>query len=455
MRVAMDRSARRLSVDILVRVCLRGDTVDQALEHVSICGAYGLLDASDRRFCYNLVMLSVRHYDRVVGFLDWLAGREVHFKRSDRVFFVLVISLVQLCLLDTPIYAVISEAHKLLRRPSELGFKGFVNAILQKAGRHSGDFANCPHNQIQNQIQHHARMNGWRLRWRQHFGDGRGDNLWRVIYDSPPLDLVFKDIVGRDKFKEAFEGMGEIIVETPTRLRLKTAILVEALPFYADGDWWVQDMAAGLAVEFLGVQAGMRILDLCAAPGGKTAQILNRVSGCGGKVVAVDKSPDKVSLLRRNLERLRFSCEIVCADLLDYSTAEPFDLILLDAPCSASGTLRHNPEFPLIKSPDVVAAMAEQQFTLLDYAYTTLLGAGGRLLYSVCSLEAEEGEAVLGRLLALREEACVVALDSSRTAVPTVRGSDDSLRTYPDMWQDKGGLDGFYMALISKGGYGA
>ncbi|HRO03327.1 MAG TPA: RsmB/NOP family class I SAM-dependent RNA methyltransferase, partial [Terricaulis sp.] len=216
---------------------------------------------------------------------------------------------------------------------------------------------------------------------------------------------------------------------------------VDALEGFADGAWWVQDAAAALPAMLLGDVAGKRVLDLCAAPGGKTLQL----AAAGAHVTAVDKSAARLERLRENLARTKLQAEIIAADALEFRAA-PFDAILLDAPCSSTGTLRRHPDVAWLRRPTDIRTLAELQAKLIDAA-GALLKPGAPLVYAVCSLEPEEGPGAISAALARgwRQE-----------APPQIAGAteflseDGALRTLPAHWPKMGGLDGFYAARLTR-----
>ena len=229
-------------------------------------------------------------------------------------------------------------------------------------------------------------------------------------------------------------------------LRLARGAQVSALPGYDAGAWWVQDAAAALPVRLLGPLAGRSALDLCAAPGGKTMQL----AAAGAAVVAVDASAARLARLRDNLERTRLAAEVVAADALAWRPDRRFDAVLLDAPCSASGTLRRHPDLPWLRRDSDVASLAARQVALLDRAWESV-AAGGRLVYCVCSLLPEEGEAQVAGFLARNPAATVLPPEPERLGVPTDWiDAAGGLRTRPDLWPDRGGLDGFYAVCFGR-----
>lgn len=251
----------------------------------------------------------------------------------------------------------------------------------------------------------------------------------------PPVDLSLRP--------GAEAPAGEVL---PTgSLRLTEGGQVSTLPGYAAGGWWVQDAAAALAVPLLGPVAGLRVLDLCAAPGGKTLQL----AAAGAQVTALDISEPRLGRLRENLTRTGLEAEVVVADALHWAPEAPFDAILLDAPCSASGTVRRHPDLPFVKDGSELSGLVALQAQLLDRALGWLR-PGGRLVYCTCSLLPEEGEAQLAGVLARHPGLRVVppALPGVEPGWITAQGA---LRLRPDYWAERGGMDGFFMVCLSAG----
>lgn len=251
---------------------------------------------------------------------------------------------------------------------------------------------------------------------------------------APPMDITV--CAGRDAPE------GEVL---PTgSLRLADRGQVSALPGYEAGGWWVQDAAAALAAPLLGDVKGLQVLDLCAAPGGKTMQL----AAAGAKVTALDISASRMARVAENLGRTKLSADCVVADALQWVPDAPFDAILLDAPCSATGTIRRHPDLPFVKDGSEIAGLVELQTQLLDRALGWLR-PGGRLVYCTCSLLPEEGEGQLA--------AALVRHPGLRVIAPVLPGLDPAwiteqggLRLRPDYWADKGGMDGFFMVVLER-----
>jgi 16S rRNA (cytosine967-C5)-methyltransferase len=228
---------------------------------------------------------------------------------------------------------------------------------------------------------------------------------------------------------------------TPTgSVRLAQGGQVTAMAGYDTGDWWVQDAAAALPARLLGDVAGKRVLDLCAAPGGKTLQL----AAAGAQVVALDQNEARLSRVADNLARTRLTAELICADALDWTPTAPFDAVLVDAPCSASGTIRRHPDLPHIRGGDAIGALAAEQDKLLDRAFDWLAPAG-RLVFCTCSLFPEEGEKRAAAFFRRHPTARRDPVDPAEIGGEAgfVSRSGD-VRTRPDHWRDIGGLDGFF-----------
>jgi 16S rRNA (cytosine967-C5)-methyltransferase len=258
-----------------------------------------------------------------------------------------------------------------------------------------------------------------------------------ALAEAPPLDLSVK--ADAAAWAERLGGR----VMGPITVRLADAGLVEALPGFAEGAWWVQDLAATLPVRVLAPDPGEAVLDLCAAPGGKTAQLL----AAGAVVTSVERDRVRAETLEANLRRLRLQGRVIVADLLSFVPERAFPAVLLDAPCTATGTLRRHPDIMWSKGAADVAAMAALQLRLLARA-SECVAPGGRLVYAVCSMEPEEGTAVVERFLAAHGSFRRLPIGVEETGFAPTEAGD--LRTHPAMLPGEGGMDGFYIARLRR-----
>ena len=281
-------------------------------------------------------------------------------------------------------------------------------------------------------------------RWIAAYGEAAARAIAAAHLEGAALDLTV-----RDDAEGWAEKLGGRRLDLGS-LRLEGREAVADLPGYSDGAWWVQDAAAALPVRLLAPRPGERVVDLCAAPGGKTAQ----VAAAGATVTAVDRSAARLERLQRNLERLKLSAEIVTADALDLPEDRPFDAVLLDAPCSATGTIRRHPDVAWTKSDADIVRLAGLQRRLLDKA-ARLTAPGGRLVYCTCSLEPEEGPAQVADFLARNGDFERVSLTPEQVGghAELIDGHGD-LRTLPSHLGGGsgrgGGLDGFFASLLRR-----
>ena len=320
-------------------------------------------------------------------------------------------------------HGVINSAVEIAKRGKRTGsFAGLINAVLRAVP--AGAPLAAPA----------QRLPRWLRQPMVHaYGRDAVSAIEAVQAAVPPLDLTLHG---------ALRPTG---LTLPTgSLRLKEQGQVSVLPGYAEGHWWVQDAAAALAVPMLGDVKGQRVLDLCAAPGGKTLQL----AAGGSDVTALDISGPRMARLAENLARTGLAAKLVIADALHWQPEALFDAVLLDAPCSATGTIRRHPDLPFVKDGSEVPGLVDLQAQLFDRALT-FLKPGGRLVYVTCSLLPDEGEAQLTAALLRHADLRVVK--------PAVAGVPDDwftpeggLRLRPDYWADQGGMDGFFMACVTR-----
>ena len=343
---------------------------------------------------------------------------------------VLRLGAAQLLFLDTPRHAAVDGAVRLA--PDR--YKGLVNAVLRRLARDGAAWRDS---------QDAARLNTPDWLWRA-WCAAHGAETARAVAGAhlrePPLDLS-----ARGDPAAVAEAVGGAVLETGT-VRRAAGGRIEALPGYAEGRWWVQDAAAALPARLLGAGPGDAAVDLCAAPGGKTAQL----AAAGARVTAVDNDPARLDRLRGNLCRLGLAARVERADAARWRPAAPARFVLLDAPCTATGTIRRHPDILHLKRPGDVAAAAARQDRLLDNA-AAMLAPGGVLVYAVCSLQAEEGPervaALLDRDRGLARDPVRAAEIAGLEAPADARGA---VWTLPCHRSDLGGMDGFYIARLKR-----
>ncbi|MBS0235081.1 MAG: 16S rRNA (cytosine(967)-C(5))-methyltransferase RsmB [Proteobacteria bacterium] len=396
------------------------------------------LVARDRAFARLIATTVLRHRGSLQAVLNTYIAKPLP-ERMGRLDEILLAATAQLLLLQTPPHAAISLAVDQCRADSSgKRFASLANAVLRRVSE-SGQ------GRLQSLDDVVLTFPDWLLsRWNDSYGAVGARQIARASLAEPALDLTVKS----DPERWA-ERIGGVVLPTGS-IRCAQAGRVEDLPGYFDGTWWVQDAAAALPAKLLGDIAGLSVLDLCAAPGGKTAQL----AAAGAEVTAVDKSAGRLQRLSENLKRLGLAAETVVSDALTFSPGQKFDAILLDAPCTATGTIRRHPDILYLKRPEDIPALADLQKRLLDHA-TELLKPGGVLVYCTCSLEPEEGEKQIEGFLARHRDFARRPIMLDEETIPmSWRTPDGDLRTLPSHFADLSeglqGLDGFFAASLVK-----
>jgi 16S rRNA (cytosine967-C5)-methyltransferase len=332
--------------------------------------------------------------------------------------------------MDTPDHAAVSTTLALAERRQETRpFKGLINGVLR------GILRDPP------KLDPVQLAPDWLFaRWRAAYGEAEATAVAAIIGEEPPTDLTVADAEQAEPLAAALEG--EVLTGGSVRTR-RGGDLAE-WPGYAEGGWWVQDAAAAVPARLLGVKPGERVLDLCAAPGGKTLQL----AAAGGEVVAVDRSAARLKRLTANLARTNLAAEVVAADATVWTDTRSFDAVLLDAPCSATGTFRRQPDVLRQAKPADIARLTALQSRLLDAA-AERTGPGGRLVYSVCSLEPEESEAQARAFLKRHPDFVAVPMRAGEGGAPEASlTASGELRILPHHLP--GGLDGFFIARFAR-----
>jgi 16S rRNA (cytosine967-C5)-methyltransferase len=359
--------------------------------------------------------------------------------KDERLMHLLAIGAAQILFLDVPDHAAVDSAVELAQSDPKLHHAGgFINAVLRRVARER--------EQILAESDPWLDTPTWlEERWIAQYGEPLATRIAEAHRSMTSVDLTVKSD------PEAWaERLGGILLPTGS-IRLKERTAIRELPGFEEGEWWVQDAAAALPARLLQAKPGERIADLCAAPGGKTAQL----AAAGADVLAVDRSAKRLQRLEENLARLHLKAETRALDA-EKLEAPPFDAILLDAPCSATGTIRRHPDVAWTKSEEDIRKLSGLQARLLDKA-ASLLKPGGRLVYCTCSLEAEEGELQAESFLARHPEFTrkPVTPDEIGGLVEFITPQGD-LRTLPSQLtlaeHDRSGLDGFFVArFVHKG----
>lgn len=425
-------TARSAALDIIGSVLPRGAALDEALARHD---GMGRLDSRDRAFARLLIATTLRRLGQIDGLIDTCLDHPLG-RKAGRIQDILRLGVCQLVFLAIAPHAAVHGTVDLVGK--NRAYRGLVNAVLRRIGRDGGDLA---------EGQDAARLNTpdwlWR-RWCAAYGETATRAIAEAHLADPPIDFTIKKDPGSDPRGWAARLHATIL---PTgSLRRTEGGAIEALDGYGEGAWWVQDAAAALPVRLLGAIAGETVIDLCAAPGGKAAQL----AAAGANVIALDRDRARLARLEANLGRLGLAAETVHADATAWRPERPATHLLLDAPCSATGAIRRHPDIPHLKKPDDIDRLARLQDRLLDAA-ANMLAPGGLLVYCVCSLEPEEGPERIAALLArhpgLAREPVTAALPDGLDELIT---ADGDLRTLPCHLAELGGLDGFYAARLRR-----
>ena len=415
-------ASRAAAVGLLCAVLDDGAMLSDALADAT--GPLAGLGPSDRARAQRLATVTLRHVEQA----DRVLAPHLRKAPMDLVMNALRLAAVEMVVLGAASHGVVNAAVEIVRHGNRTGhMTGLVNAVLRKVAAVDAPFAKLPP----------QRLPMWlRKPLVARFGRDAVTAIEGVQALSPPLDLTVKPGF-------APELAGAEVLPTGS-LRLSDAGQVSNLPGYAEGAWWVQDAGAALAAPLLGAVAGKRVLDLCAAPGGKTMQL----AALGADVTALDISGPRMGRVAENLARTGLAAKLVVADALNWQSDGGFDAILLDAPCSATGTIRRHPDLPFVKDGGELPVLMDLQAKLFDRALA-LLNPGGRLVYCTCSLLAEEGEDQLAAAL-LRHPGLTVISPVIAGIDPSWITPDGALRLRPDYWADRGGIDGFFMVCVQK-----
>jgi 16S rRNA (cytosine967-C5)-methyltransferase len=428
-------AARRIAAEILEGVLRRHRPLEHELEEGAAQADFAALPPRDRALVRALVATVLRR----LGTLRHLLSQWVKLPaRAPRLETALLVGAAQILWLDVPDHAAVDLAVRLVQADRRSArYAGMANAVLRRFTREGAQLLanidsaalDTPH---------------WLMaRWEKNYGAKTARAIAIANAHEPALDLTV-----RNEPEHWASVLGGRVLATGS-VRAIAHGPISQLPGYAEGAWWVQDAAAALPAKLLGDVRGLTVADLCATPGGKTAQI----AAAGARVIAVDHAPERLERLRRNLARLHLSAETIAADAAQWQ-AGPFDVVLLDVPCSSTGTIRRHPDIPWLKRPADIAALAALQRRLALRA-AELTKPGGILVYCSCSLEPEEGIEIVrdlldqGPRLARRPISAGEVFGHSEWLT-----EDGDLRTLPCHLPDPdsrmAGLDGFYAARLQR-----
>jgi 16S rRNA (cytosine967-C5)-methyltransferase len=434
-----------LVASLLAHRLIAGVLVDKQPLELVLAKAFERPDAAaleprDRSFARSLASTVLRRQGQLDLVLGTFMARPLP-QEAERVHICLLTGAAQLLFLETPPHAAVGLAVDAVRRARNgARYAGMTNAVLRRVaaegravlGSRDAASLNVP---------------SWLLeRWRAAYGDETAQHIAEASLREAPLDITLKPGADPSIWVEHLVGL----LLPSGSIRRQADSRVEELAGYADGAWWVQDAAAALVARVAGNVEGRTVADLCAAPGGKTAQL----AAAGGQVTAVDNSPKRLARLTENLQRLKLTASIVTADAGTWRPDKTFDVVLLDAPCTATGTVRRHPDILRLKRPEDVGRLAAQQAAMLANA-ANLVGPGGTLIYSTCSLEPEEGPNQIGPFLEANPQFRRDPVDPAHIGADAAWITPDGdVRTLPCHMKmaspDLSGMDGFFVARLRR-----
>ena len=427
--------ARRAAASAMKAILTDKEALEAALERQE---DYQGLEARDRAFARLIVATTCRHHGQIIKALKPFIRQPPPIM----VIATLQTAAAQILFLKTPPHAAVGETVEVLKsRHSTRGFANMGNAVLRKVVTEGPKLAVS--------VAPRDNIPGWiRGAWERAYGRAELRKMATQLMKGPPLDLSVKSNTDEWAARLDATKVGE------NTIRLPDIGHVTALEGFDEGDWWVQDIGASLPVTILETAmtrlgqdlAGKAILDMCAAPGGKTLQLANR----GAKVTALDKSETRMKRVYENLERTKLTAKVVCRDALEWDADQKFDAILLDAPCSATGTFRRHPDVLLNRTPKDVSNLVKLQAKMLRKA-AGMLNDEGVLVYAVCSLQPEESAAQITRFLSDFPDFRLIPMkEVSGLSLPEARFEGGMVRTLPSDLPDLGGIDGFFIAAMQR-----
>ena len=430
--------SRRIAVNIIHDVMVRGRAFDVVLAKAFATPVGQQLEGRDRALARLIAVTVLRCHGDLAAVLNTFLGKPLSDDKG-KVWPILLAGAAQLLLLEVQPHAAISLSVDLARtEPTAQRFDKLVNAILRRTSETGGEILGSLTDVSRN-------IPEWLLQsWIATYGEASAHRLAEASLREPALDL---SVVSEPN--ALAEQLGGVVLETGT-VRANVSGRIDALPGFETGSWWVQDAAAALPVKLFGDVKGKSVADLCAAPGGKTLQL----ASLGAQVTAVDSSLTRLERLKENLQRTGMTASTVSADVFDWSPDERFDGVLLDAPCTATGTIRRHPDILHIKRASDIPALAKIQASLLRRA-ADFVSPGGTLVYCTCSLQPEEGEHQITKFLERNKEFSRKPIEPGESGIASEwLTADGDLRTLPHLLESErselSGIDGFFAARLVR-----
>lgn len=428
--------ARKVATQILTRIIDDGRNMDALCDESHGLSAYRALIAKDRAMIRAILMIALRKRVQIEAALKSTMDRKPP-KRARWLIHSLHVAIAQILFMDIPESAAVNLGVTAIGEDKRtMRFKNFANAVLRRVAKEKETLLENGQNKI---------FPGWMAKQiRSDFGKDNLEKISEMLLFESQLDLTPK--ADPEIWAKKLEGR---LLDTGT-IRISNKKSVTQMDGFEEGAWWVQDAAASIPARLLGDVSGKNVLELCAAPGGKTAQL----AALGANLTALDISAPRITRLAENLERLKLEAKLVEADILEWDCPEPFDAVLLDAPCSSTGTIRRHPDILWTKSPEDIEALAKLQYQLLLKA-KEFVRPGGTLVFSNCSLLKSEGEDLLARIIKECDDLKLIPIEKGE--FPFLDGfinGQGAIRTLPFHLASEpaadGGLDGFFACRFEK-----
>ena len=420
---------RKKAIEILVKILENNKPLDNAFEESTKKSShFSKLINEDKSFCRLLISTTLRNLISIDYLLTKFLSKPLN-KTPLKVLMILRINVAQSFFLKTPDHAVVNTAVELCGKK----WKGLVNGVSREILRNK--------DKAKKYLNESDKVPNWLLRrWKRDWGKNYDEIVTGHLNLNPPIDLYVKDNTNYWARKLNGKKLGN------NSIRLFTPGLISNLEGYEQGEWWIQDYSSQIPVSLLEIQNNDDVLDLCAAPGGKTAQLIS----LGAKVTSIDNNKKRLFRLEQNLKRLNYKAIIKNKDIRNFSTQKTWSKIILDAPCSSTGTLRKNPEIMHQKKDSDIVSLSKLQSDLLDAAWD-LLKEGSTLLYCTCSLEKEEGEHKIENFIKRKKNSLLDKINNNEINKKlNVSNQNKWLRIFPNSLNYEGGNDGFFIARIKK-----
>jgi 16S rRNA (cytosine967-C5)-methyltransferase len=427
-------AARETAVRVLMAVTLKNRPLDLTFDDMA---STANLDSRDRAFTMHMVMLTLRRYGSLNHILDMMLDRGLP-QNATWTKAAILIGLAQILFMRTADFASAHQMVELVKNlpGKEKGFAGLVNAVLRRAGREKASLLKTlDRNPLLD-------IPDWlRGRWVSAYGQDTAEQLAIALHSEPMLDISLKNADMATDYATRLEA--NIL---PTGSLRRPFADVKSLNGYEDGEWWIQDISASLPAKLFPDLEGKHILDMCAAPGGKTLQL----ASLSAVVTAIDRSKNRLKRLIENLKRTGLKAEVMTADASTFIPQRSVDHILLDAPCSATGTYRRNPDVMLHKTADDIQKLAKLQSRILEHAFS-LLPPEGTLIYCVCSIEPDEGIDQINLFLKDNPKARRLPVTPEETdGLGEIITENGDILCLPHFLKEQGGMDGFYISRLTK-----